>query len=73
MTPTMPTIAIHEMRFSVRMLESVNTRTNATAAKMAVQAPWSERALREIDKLSIAEPVASTYSTTTVSRATPAR
>lgn len=43
------------------MLDSMNTMTNATATKTAVQVLWLESALRQIEMLNIADPAVITY------------
>lgn len=51
-----PTHASQVIRPSVWMLQKMKPMTAATATKTAVQAPWSESALRAMEILSIPEP-----------------
>jgi len=60
MAPT-PIMASQVIRPRVRMLDSMNTMTNATATKTAVQVLWLESALRQIEMLNIADPAVITY------------
>lgn len=51
-----PTQASQVIRPSVWILQKMKPMTAATATKTAVQAPWSESALRAMEMLSIPEP-----------------
>lgn len=64
MMDTTPTMASQVIRPSVRIVERQKMATKATATKMAVQAPCSERALKQIDRPNMAAPAVNTYTDT---------
>lgn len=56
-----PIIQSQDIPPSVRILDRAMMITNATATKLAVQAPCSESALKAIEILSIADPAVMMY------------